>query len=470
MPRPIIQGPYRTFRRLNQNETFLEFEGSTITVDLKARKSPNDEWMREELKLRAFMRLEIFPAYENNLGTREFQFIIRDWWLHGKSEMLSRLFFDNDPRGFDLEQNGPKVPGTDNPKYCDYVPASVTFNVSNNYEVEAHPITDSKAAVRAEDIFASARELEIRNLTSHHTRVWSDNQGRGQGRTYSLPGNRIFWQIVPADKVNGLGLLDKDTKAPVVVFHKKPARLSEDRTVTKDSRFDVRNGKDRADFLLAIAPIGKDGRITASSHGGDACNRLEALSVQQHGNVTLSPHYRPIRDLEIRWRLAKGMDLERLAELVRNAAPRGGDGVLSGSIRIVSPARSLGTAEQGPVGDEPYDSCDFPARLTYAVNYNIFINREQFVEDQAGIAIAVGALEIPPRDVTVAFDKPHIGQVLSQYLEFGPGHCTGMHEIPEHEFEHGVKFCRYWRTVPLKNDPGSWTDFEDFDPETFDLP
>ncbi|HEV2816247.1 MAG TPA: hypothetical protein VGW40_03360 [Allosphingosinicella sp.] len=36
MMTPIIPGPYRTFRRLDQNETFLEFEGSTITIDFKA--------------------------------------------------------------------------------------------------------------------------------------------------------------------------------------------------------------------------------------------------------------------------------------------------------------------------------------------------------------------------------------------------------------------------------------------------
>ncbi|HEX8534377.1 MAG TPA: hypothetical protein VF662_09430 [Allosphingosinicella sp.] len=39
MPKPIIQGPYRTFRRLNRNETFLEFEGSTITIDMPPNRS-----------------------------------------------------------------------------------------------------------------------------------------------------------------------------------------------------------------------------------------------------------------------------------------------------------------------------------------------------------------------------------------------------------------------------------------------
>ena len=149
MPRPIIQGPYRTFRRLNQNETFLEFEGSTITIDLKARK-PGGAWMHEELKLRAFMRLEIFPPYVNNLGTREFQFIIRDWWLNGKSEMLSELFFD-DPRGYWLGNE--KQP---HQKYRDFVPATVTFRVANHYDVTVD------GGGSAESLFAPATQLEIR--------------------------------------------------------------------------------------------------------------------------------------------------------------------------------------------------------------------------------------------------------------------------------------------------------------------
>ncbi|HEX8224134.1 MAG TPA: hypothetical protein VF605_09990 [Allosphingosinicella sp.] len=98
MPRPIVQSPYRTFRRLTRNETFLEFEGSTITIDIKARKSADDPWMEEELKLRAYMRLEIFPPYINNLGTREFQFIIRDWWLNGKSENAERALLRRSAR------------------------------------------------------------------------------------------------------------------------------------------------------------------------------------------------------------------------------------------------------------------------------------------------------------------------------------------------------------------------------------
>ena len=82
----------------------------------------------------------------------------------------------------------------------------------------------------------------------------------------------------------------------------------------------------------------------------------------------------------------------------------------------------------------------FPARITYAINYNIFVNNRQFIEDQAGIAIADGSLEVPPRDVTVAFEKIHIGQVLKQYLEFDNGQCTGTTRSPGAAYHAGTNF------------------------------
>lgn len=443
MPKPIIQGPYRTFRRLNEHETFLEFEGSTITLDLKARKDPQSEWMHEELKLRAFMRLEIFPPYINNLGTREFQFIIRDWWLNGKSEMLSELFFD-DPRGYWLGK--PELKS----EFADYVPATVTFRVANNYDIEV----DDNAGISACDLFQPANALEIRNLTSHHLRTWTKFEERREGWSYSLPSNRIYWQILTANAARKAGaLLDAKEQAPVIVFHKNPRG---------DGEFSFRD-KNGANTLLAITTLqtsGSGGRRKSSrfiAREPLSGTTLEALRVQQIGNVTLSPLYRPRRGLEIHWGLGRAVDADKLNERLRN-------GPVSGSIRIVSPSRSLGTADQGPMPGDPRDCCDFPARITYAINYSIAINEEEFVEDQAGIAIAVGVDDVPPRDVTVAFDKPHIGHVLDRYLEFGPGHCTGMHEITQGEFDHGVNFCRYWRTVPLDPDPKQWKDFEDFDP------
>jgi hypothetical protein len=301
--------------------------------------------------------------------------------------------------------------------------------------------------------------LEIRNLTSHHLRTWTALEERRRSLSYSLPSTRIYWQILPADALKGTGLDAIDSyrgEGPVMLFHKKPP---------SEGRFQIGDDYDRASTLLAIARLSDTGKgarrksnfVAREPYGGGS-PFLEALKVQQIGNVTLSPHYRPRRDLEFHWGFASGMDMDKLNDRLGRTGP------ITGSIRIVSPSRSLGTADQGPLPGEPVDSCDFPARITYAINYNIAINDEVFVDDQAGIAIAVGVDDVPPRDVKVAFDKPHIGHVLDRYLEFGVGDCTGMKEITQEEYDHGVNFCRYWRSVPLDPDPARWADFRDFDP------
>jgi len=96
---------YRTFRDLQRvdgtlgltrDETFIEYEGSTITipmhVTIRNEDGTLDREIKERLKLQAHMRLEVFPAYTNQQGTREFQFIIRDWELFNVSRSLNYAF------------------------------------------------------------------------------------------------------------------------------------------------------------------------------------------------------------------------------------------------------------------------------------------------------------------------------------------------------------------------------------------
>lgn len=430
MTRPILSGPYRTFRSLLPYETFLEFEGSTITIPMRARRSPAEPWMEEEIKLNAYMRLEVFPAYFNGLGTREFQFIIRDWDLWGKSAMLNRLFYGN-PLGHVIDKDRVRCP----------VPVVVTFNVNNNYELEY-----DQDESRPRGVFDSVKKLEIRNITSHDFRYWK--RGSDNDEVYSLPGNSIYWEIVKAADVRSFAR--KSEGGPVaLVFHKVPP------SEAQEGRLELSRWRSREAFsnVLGVVPLDVEamkrqdaGRFSTAQAGSvfaaeaDGLDPCEHMLVQEKGNTVLSPLSRPRTPMEIRWALHPGITSNK--ELERKVGARG-------RIRLVSPSKSLGTADQGPGPGEPFDSADFPARITYAINYNIFLNRERFVEDQSGIAIAAGADQIPPRDVTVAFDKPHIGHVLSRYIEFGNGHCTGMHEIPEDEYQRGVNFCRYWRTVPL---------------------
>lgn len=461
MVKPIISGPYRTFRRLHPHESFLEYEGSTITIPMRGRRSPQEPWMEDEISLKAFMRLEIYPSYFNMLETREFQFTIRDWDLYGTCPMLNRLFYD-DPRGY-LPPGG---------RIADYVPATATFRVSNTYRAHL------PAALAGSELFASPGELDIRNLTSHALRQWAVLAEREHARwTYTNPEQRIYFDVLPAkmlvqeklktvfdqyvDAEKKLGRTRILPNKPLIIFHKK-APPPEGR----DQTFDLADVADRARYLLALGSIvelpktkERGGERQLEFHAGNPLRGLRANITQIQGNTTLSSHSRPLEEVEIIWKLSPRIRDERdLDQVIEQAG-----GVIHGNIQITSPARSLGTADQGPGPGEPFDSADFPARITYAINYDIFLNKVRFVEDNAGIAIAVGALEIPPRDVTVAFDKVHVGHVIDRYLEFDKGHCTGMHEITPGAYHHGQNFARYWRQVPLSPDD-DWSGFQDFDP------
>jgi hypothetical protein len=450
MTKPIISGPYRTFRRLNDYESFIEFEGSTITIPMRMREEKGP-WLTDEIKLKAFMRLEVFPSYINNLGTREFQFIIRDWDLNGTSPALNQLFFQ-DPRGR-LTEVGGKL---------DYVPATVTFDVSNNFEIGINAIQDRE--VDPYRIFGPGRDLEIRNLSSHHFRVWAQNSERDMAWLYSQPDQRIYWEIWPSGTLMQRGLrnsLGVPEAGPVVLFHKRRPYIDA-RPALPDW-----TTADRSRYLLAVAQFGAAGpgmsfiAVLPRTQRG-----FEANVVQLPGNSVISSFQRQREPLRIHWRFSQAVGNTDALDAVVKDITKTTDQPLRGWIRLVSPSRSLGTADQAPDVGDPIDSADFPARITYAINYNIHLNRERFVEDQAGIAIAVGADQIPPRDVTVAFDKPHLGHVIGRYLEFDRGHCTGMHEITEVEYKSGLNFCRYWRTVPLDpTDNAAWAAFADYDPD-----
>jgi hypothetical protein len=466
---PIVSGPYRTFRALNQDESFIEFEGSTITIPMKARRSPSEPWMDESIKLRAFMRLEIYPAYVNNLGTREFQFTIRDWDLYGKSPMLNQLFF-GDPRG--------KLVVDEKTGFSDYVPATITFTVNHGHQL----VVDGEDGT-ARGLFGDDRDIEIRELCSHHLRVWSPVAERNTAiPPYGNPNNRIYWQIIPPSQVKkaNMGFLLEQaerslpgfsTNFGLMIFHKKPPNLPGDA-----EEFDIANPQDRTRYLLAVSGLEPSG----SAGGGDGpgthlrailpARGLEAARAQIQGNSVLSSLYRPHNGLDIRVPInasfrSAGEFGERAGKILSENKGK----ILKGSIVIKSPSRSLGTADQAPEPGMPFDSADFPARITYAINYDIFINEERFVEDQAGIAIAVGAEEVPPRDVKVAFEKPQAGLVAGRYIEFSSGCCTGMEEIPILAYREGLNFGRYWRTVPLDPDKiglrSAGGQFEDYNPQ-----
>lgn len=415
MPIPMISGPYKTFRPLLSGHSFVEYEGSVITIPLTV-KLGNGTVKSGPIQLHAFMRLEVFPAYMNGLGTREFQFVIRDWELFGYSELLNELFY-GDPLGGKVDRipgDGPHQNRLDRRRR---EVAVMTFTLSRNYVKYGDDDNKMLGAVDEVDPETGRRVplLTIEGLTSH-----------------DVNDNYIYFQIAKTDK--GLSVL----------FHCKPSkggavsRLS----IAKAAKGKTASGgnvafEDRR-FLLAHAdiPVGDGDRALKAKDEFVAtlsdAEQSESIVTPSDGNTVISKLVRPLQPVSIRWRLG--------------SKPEDGD---VGRIRIVSPAKSICTSAQGPDLGRPMDSVDFPARIMYAASYHIFINKERFVEDQAGVALADGVHEIPPRDVTVAFDKPHAGEVLGRYLEFGSGHCTGMHEITLPQYQTGKAISEYWRTQPL---------------------
>jgi|GEM_PF-2599626 len=77
---------------------------------------------------------------------------------------------------------------------------------------------------------------------------------------------------------------------------------------------------------------------------------------------------------------------------------------------------------------------DFPAMIIYNAVYDIYLGKERLLEKQPGTAVATPVWSIPPRNVTVAFEKPFD----SDLFYFSPGCCEGMRSISREEFDRGV--------------------------------
>lgn len=77
---------------------------------------------------------------------------------------------------------------------------------------------------------------------------------------------------------------------------------------------------------------------------------------------------------------------------------------------------------------------DYPAMIVYNAIYDVYVGGERIIEKQPGTAFATPVWEIPPRNVTVAFEKPF----ESDLLAFSAGTCEGMRTISRDEFEQGV--------------------------------
>ncbi|MDX2000161.1 MAG: hypothetical protein SF066_20780 [Thermoanaerobaculia bacterium] len=101
---------------------------------------------------------------------------------------------------------------------------------------------------------------------------------------------------------------------------------------------------------------------------------------------------------------------------------------------------------------------DFPALIVYSAIYDIYLDDVKLVSNRAGTAMGRGVVEIPPRNVTVAFTKPQ--QVLigsgDPTEEFCCGTCEDMQTITREEFEAGLAEARAVRMAKKSNsDPAA---------------
>lgn len=94
---------------------------------------------------------------------------------------------------------------------------------------------------------------------------------------------------------------------------------------------------------------------------------------------------------------------------------------------------------------------DFPAMIVYNAIYDVYLNGRKLVSAEPGIAMARGAMQIPPTAITVAFQKPVEDRLDDgTIIKICPGTCSGMVTIPEHVFWRGIETAEAVKSGRLK--------------------
>ncbi|MFP5284320.1 MAG: hypothetical protein ACLGI9_01130 [Thermoanaerobaculia bacterium] len=106
---------------------------------------------------------------------------------------------------------------------------------------------------------------------------------------------------------------------------------------------------------------------------------------------------------------------------------------------------------------------DYPAMIVYNAIYDVYLNDVKIIDKQAGVAFATGVMEIPPRNITVAFHKPFslsaarkadtrldakLGDVVPS-VEFDAGTCEDMSQITREQFNSGLREAARYRERPM---------------------
>jgi hypothetical protein len=100
---------------------------------------------------------------------------------------------------------------------------------------------------------------------------------------------------------------------------------------------------------------------------------------------------------------------------------------------------------------------DFPALIVYNAIYDIYLDGRKIVAQRPGVAMARGVMEIPPRNITVAFQKPvALGAYIDHGEEEGAAKNHGDCNIDPYDYR-----CDPWI------DPGTCEDMVTITPEEF---
>ena len=94
---------------------------------------------------------------------------------------------------------------------------------------------------------------------------------------------------------------------------------------------------------------------------------------------------------------------------------------------------------------------DFPALIVYNAIYDVYVNDKKIVSQEPGVAMARGAMQIPPTGITVAFQKP---LDIPGVIKICPGTCSGMVTIPESTFNAGLDTARRIKAGQMRLDRG----------------
>jgi hypothetical protein len=106
---------------------------------------------------------------------------------------------------------------------------------------------------------------------------------------------------------------------------------------------------------------------------------------------------------------------------------------------------------------------DYPAMIVYNAIYDVFLNDVKIAENRPGVAFATGVMEIPPRNITVAFEKPFsladarakdtsgalkvLFDTATPPTDFtlSSGTCEDMRSITPDEYSTGVSMAEQYR-------------------------